>query len=250
MKFSVIVPTLNEARYLPRLLKSLQAQTSQDFQVIVVDGGSLDSTQSIAESFGAKVFVLNGSPEFPARNFGASHSQGSLLIFTCADVVLPKFSLEKIETLVDRGEIEAITGPDVPYDGDAILRVLYSAYNLLRLISAKLPYPVKAFSTSTNFLVVRREIFERSGGFKASDVNADGLMGQYLASRRKVSFDGRVVIYISARRATSWGMPRFIRHYFYVLENFFPPLSKRQWFQSMKSRSRKTHGQIHTEASG
>jgi glycosyltransferase involved in cell wall biosynthesis len=250
MKFSVIVPTLNEARYLPRLLTSLRAQTSQDFQVIVVDGGSVDSTQSIAESFGAKVFVLNGSPEFPARNFGASHSQGSLLIFTCADVVLPNSSLEKIETLVNRREIEAITGPDIPFDGDVILRVLYSAYNLLRLISAKLPYPVKAFSTSTNFLVVRRETFERSGGFKANDVNADGLMGRYLANRCMVSFDNGMAVYISARRARSWGMSRFVRHYFYVLENFFPMLSNRQWFQSLKSRSRKSHGQIHSNASG
>ena len=45
---SVIAPTLNESKYLPRLLLSLSRQTVKDFEVIVADDGSTDGTQEIA----------------------------------------------------------------------------------------------------------------------------------------------------------------------------------------------------------
>ena len=77
------------------------------------------------------------------------------------------------------------------------------------------------------------------------EINADGLMGRYLADHYTVRFDNRAVVYISARRATSWGISRFTRHYLYVLENFFPLLSHRRWFVRLKSESRRNHGVIH-----
>ena len=42
--FSIIIPALNEAKYLPHLLDDLSDQTFQDFEVIIVDGNSNDQT--------------------------------------------------------------------------------------------------------------------------------------------------------------------------------------------------------------
>ena len=42
--FSIIIPTLNEEKYLPHLLADLAKQTFQDFEVIVIDGQSTDQT--------------------------------------------------------------------------------------------------------------------------------------------------------------------------------------------------------------
>lgn len=55
MEFSIIIPTLNEAVLLPNLLNDLQAQTFQDFEVIVADAGSQDGTPELAQSLGARV---------------------------------------------------------------------------------------------------------------------------------------------------------------------------------------------------
>ena len=44
MKISIIIPTLNEQFYLPKLLAALEKQTFRDFEVTVVDGGSGDKT--------------------------------------------------------------------------------------------------------------------------------------------------------------------------------------------------------------
>ncbi len=246
MPFSIIIPTLNEAEYIGKLLGSLRAQTVKDLQVIVVDGGSTDGTPNIARSFGAEVFTLNGSLEFAARNYGADQSNDSVLIFTCADALFPPGSLGKIELQLRKDQhLMALTGPDIPYDGSLSLKILYCAYNLLRLLSTRLPFPLRSFSTSTNFLAIRREAFIQIGGFPLNDVNADGLMGRSLSRSYRTRFDSHIIVYISARRARVEGIPRFVLHYAYVLENFVPGLSKQSWFTSLKFWRLRKHREMH-----
>ena len=48
---SVIIPLYNAEKYLPATLESLLAQTFTDFEVIVVDDGSTDSSVTVAENF-------------------------------------------------------------------------------------------------------------------------------------------------------------------------------------------------------
>ena len=246
VEISIIVPTLNEAEHISRLLASLQSQSTVNPEVIIIDGGSRDGTAKIAQSLGAKVIVLEGAKEFEARNYGVAESKGPLLIFTCADVVFPRNSLESVlRQFRENLSLAALTGPDFPYDGGLVLLFIYGLYNTLRFLSSRLPYPYKAFSSSTNFLVMRRGIFSETGGFKSDDVNADGLMGGYLVSRYATIFDNRVPVYISARRARTWGIARFASHYLYVLENFLPDISRQKWFGRLKSRSANKHGEIH-----
>ncbi|MBQ6020438.1 MAG: glycosyltransferase, partial [Clostridia bacterium] len=47
-KVSVIVPVLNEEKYLPKALDSLIHQTAEDFEVVIVDGGSTDGSLAFA----------------------------------------------------------------------------------------------------------------------------------------------------------------------------------------------------------
>ncbi len=199
MELSIIVPTLNEEAYISQLLGSLHSQSTNSFEVIVVDGGSQDDTLKVAASLGARVFVLQGSKEFEARNYAVAHSRAPLLMFSCADVIFPPTALNSIlRHFQHDADLAALTGPDVPYDGGPALRVIYSIYNTLRFLFSKFPSPLRAFSSST-------------------------------------------------RRASNWGMARFTRHYLYVLENFFPPISGRRWFRNLKSKSGKSHGEIHNE---
>src|SRR2546430_12657443 len=75
---SVIVPTWNEAKYLPALLASLTNQTRAPLEIVVADSGSTDGTQDLADARGA--FVVEGErrgarggrvPGGPARTGGA-----------------------------------------------------------------------------------------------------------------------------------------------------------------------------------
>jgi len=49
--FSIIIPCLNEEKYLPKLLEDLSNQTLQDFEVIVIDGNSEDKTIQLIEKY-------------------------------------------------------------------------------------------------------------------------------------------------------------------------------------------------------
>jgi glycosyltransferase involved in cell wall biosynthesis len=238
-KISVIVPTLNEEENIPNLLGSLGKQTFADYEIIVVDGGSTDRTVKVANRHHSKVVVEKGMPEFPSRNVGAKIAKGEILLFTCADVVFPRELLAKIDEKFEDQELIALTGPDYPA-GSPLAEIEYGAYNLVRSVFSAFPKPNKRFSTSTNFLAVRKAAFEKTGGF-LSDVNGDGMLGKQLLDIGKVKFSNEAVVIISPRRFNKMGLIRFNLHYLYVLENFLPFLSQTSFFNKLKHKSESTH---------
>jgi len=90
---SIVIPTLNEENYLPRLLNCIKKQNFKDYEIIVADAESKDKTVKIAKDFGCKV-VFGGLPA-KGRNQGVKLAQGDLLLFLDADVILPENFLEK-----------------------------------------------------------------------------------------------------------------------------------------------------------
>lgn len=85
VSLSAIVPTLDEAAALPRLLRQL---TSEVDEVIVADGGSTDGTQALARAAGARVVEAVGG-RGPQLNAGADRATGRRLWFLHADTLLP-----------------------------------------------------------------------------------------------------------------------------------------------------------------
>jgi glycosyltransferase involved in cell wall biosynthesis len=89
---SIIIPTLNEGKYLPKLLASIKKQTYKDFEVIVSDANSSDSTVKTAKKYKCK--IVKGGPPNKGRNRGADITKGKYLIFLDADVILPETFFE------------------------------------------------------------------------------------------------------------------------------------------------------------
>ncbi|MFN3504987.1 MAG: TIGR04283 family arsenosugar biosynthesis glycosyltransferase [Caldimicrobium sp.] len=81
-EISVIIPTYNEEKYLPKLLKSLSLINPGE--VIVVDGKSIDKTKKIASSFGAKFLLSERRRGFQLHK-GALEAKGNFLLFLHAD---------------------------------------------------------------------------------------------------------------------------------------------------------------------
>jgi glycosyltransferase involved in cell wall biosynthesis len=245
-EISVIVPTLNEEAHIRSLFESIERQSSVSFEVLMVDGGSNDRTSDVARVYGAKAIVLPGYGEFVSRNVGAEIARGKYLLFTCADIVFPDHLFQKIiQKFESHPDLIAFTGPGYPFDAPIFGKAEYAAYNLVRFLFAKLPWSLKRFSTSTNFLVVQREFFAKTGGFAIDDINADGLMGKKLLELGKVAFFLDTSIYLSARRMKNMGFVNFNKHYLYALENFFFFASRTGVLQSWKHRSRSKHHKMH-----
>ena len=87
---SIIVPVYNVENYLKRCVDSILAQTFIDYELILVDDGSYDSSDKICDEYAAKfdkIYVIhqkNGGPS-AARNAGMSIARGEYFLFCDSD---------------------------------------------------------------------------------------------------------------------------------------------------------------------
>ena len=87
LRISVIIPVLNEQENLKILIPSIQEFGGNFLQdLIVVDGGSVDQSIQVAESFGATVYRTKEASRAQQMNLGAQHASGNTLLFVHADV--------------------------------------------------------------------------------------------------------------------------------------------------------------------
>ncbi len=96
-KVSVIIPTYNRRDVIMKTVESVLSQTEQDLEVIVVDDGSVDDTQSIIKNLNddrvSYLYKTNGGPS-SARNLGLSKANGKYLAFLDSDDLWPDNYLE------------------------------------------------------------------------------------------------------------------------------------------------------------
>ncbi len=90
-KISIIIPVLNEAKYIGELLRYLQENslTKNISEILVVDGGSTDGTTEIASDFGA-IVLHSKKGRAKQMNYGAWRAKGKILYFLHADTFPPK----------------------------------------------------------------------------------------------------------------------------------------------------------------
>src|SRR5713226_7133006 len=94
---TIIVPSLNQGRFLLESLRSCLAQTYRPLEVLVVDGGSTDETLSILERISAAELRWTSEPDdgvADAVNRGLRRAAGALLAIHSADDVLLRDAIE------------------------------------------------------------------------------------------------------------------------------------------------------------
>src|ERR1700722_20305548 len=91
---SIIIPSLNEEKYLPATLESIKRQDFKDCEIILADAGSTDKTLEIAAQYGCR--VIEGGLPARGRNNGAQVAKGDILFFLDADSMLPDGFLSKV----------------------------------------------------------------------------------------------------------------------------------------------------------
>ena len=101
MKYSIIVPVYNRPDEVDELLESLSNQTHRDFEVIIVEDGSVKTCKDVCDKY-ADILALHyyakeNSGPGQSRNYGAEHANGEYIIILDSDVVLPKDYVEAID---------------------------------------------------------------------------------------------------------------------------------------------------------
>ncbi len=104
-QYSIIIPTYNRAKTLALTLDSVCDQTisPEKYDVLVIDDGSIDNTESLVKSFKLKVknpeiryFKIKHGGPAKARNFGIKESKGEIIFFTDDDCTVPEDWMETL----------------------------------------------------------------------------------------------------------------------------------------------------------
>ena len=124
-RVSVIIPAFNAEAFLARALHSVEAQTYRDYEVVLIDDGSTDSTAEIARSFKiVRYFHQSNQHQAVARNRGLKEAEGELIAFLDADDEWLPEKLERQLALMEGNE-SRISYTDTYYAKDG-KRVRYS----------------------------------------------------------------------------------------------------------------------------
>ena len=168
-KVSVIIPTYNRDKFISDTINSVLEQTYKDFEIIVVDDGSTDSTLKVLEQFGTKIKLIK-QPNLEravARNNGVKNSNGKYIAFLDSDDLWAKEKLEKQVEILDQNEEIILTycsSGRINEKGQKIK----TAKRQMEGFSGKITNELllRNFVVSATPLL-RREYFDKTGGFKS-----------------------------------------------------------------------------------
>jgi rSAM/selenodomain-associated transferase 2 len=160
---SIIIPVLNEAALIQAALAALQPLREQGAEIIVVDGGSGDGTAELAAPLASRLIRWERG-RATQMNAGARAAAGEWLLFLHVDARLPEDALATLRAAFESG---AAWGRfDVRLSGrHPLLRAVERLMNLRSRLTG--------IATGDQAIFVRRELFERIGGFPAIPLMED-----------------------------------------------------------------------------
>ena len=172
MKYAIIVPVFNRPDEVDELLESLSNQTLRDFEVIIVEDGSIKTCKDVCDKYAGILslyyYAKENSGPGQSRNYGAERAKGDYLIILDSDVVLPTGYLEAVDKELKQNPTEAFGGPDAAHPSFTPIQkaISYSMTSFfttggIRGGKAKLD---KFYPRSFN-MGIRRDVYLQLGGF-------------------------------------------------------------------------------------
>tara|TARA_B100001245_G_C22881953_1_gene424199 strand:+ start:272 stop:1207 length:936 start_codon:yes stop_codon:yes gene_type:complete len=173
MKFSIVIPVYNRPDQIKELLQSIIDQTFRDLEIIIVEDGSVISSEEIVNNY-SKIINLkylktkNQGPGI-ARNNGSKLAQGEWLIFLDSDCTIPVNYFHEINLFLDKNKnIDFFGGPDRSDRSYSFLQksINYSMTSLLTTGGIRgSKFSVDKFLPRSFNMGVKKEFFNKVNGF-------------------------------------------------------------------------------------
>ena len=180
MKYSIIVPVYNRPDEVDELLESLTQQAFKDFEVIIVEDGSIKPCKDVCDKYASILdlhyYAKENSGPGQSRNYGVERAQGEYVIILDSDVVLPNGYLQAVDNGINQHPspnthhpIIAFGGPDAAHPSFTPVQKAIS-YSMTSFFTtggirgggkAKLD---KFYPRSFN-MGIRRDVYQQLGGF-------------------------------------------------------------------------------------
>ena len=209
MRYSIIIPTLNEAKLMPNLLLPLAEESLKekyDYEIILSDGGSIDGTVEVARNFVDIVVTADGKENIAkGRNKGAAKAKGEILVFLNGDV---EFNAEKLFEFIERNfrnsDYVGMTCSVNIHEkertfADKLFMGFYNTYfHFLNIIGLGMG--------RGECQIVRKNLFDELGGYNENlAAGEDFEFFKRLRRKGKILFTHKIVICESPRRFRKYG---------------------------------------------
>ncbi|CAD0224836.1 glycosyltransferase [Chryseobacterium sp. D764] len=177
---SIVVAIYNRKDELFELLTSLTQQTDKEFEIIIVDDGSLIDLKPTIENFeqglDIKYFRKDNSGPGLTRNYGAARAANEWLVFVDSDVIVEKDYIEHIKNDILTIPCDAFGGADKAHKGfnlmqKAISYSMTSVFTTGGIRGSK--KAVSKFQPRSFNMGVKKSVFEKVGGFSEMRIGED-----------------------------------------------------------------------------
>ena len=172
MKYSFIIPVYNRPDEVDELLDSLTRQTFRDFEVVVVEDGSVVPCKDIVDKYADRLSIhyynkANSGPG-QTRNYGVDRANGEYMLILDSDCILPEKYLEAVEAELQRQKADAFGGSDRAHESftdvqKAINYAMTSFFTTGGIRGGKKKLD-KFYPRSFN-MGVRKDVYQALGGF-------------------------------------------------------------------------------------
>lgn len=180
MFFSVIIPLYNRPQEIDELLATLTRQTYTQFEVLVIEDGSVQDAKAIAERYASQLdlryfFKPNEGQGF-TRNFGFKQAKGDYFVIFDSDCLIPDDYLETVKDYLFEHQLDAYGGPDAAHESftpiqKAISYAMTSPFTTGGIRGNK--KHIGQFHPRSFNMGVSREVWEKVGGFKLTRLGED-----------------------------------------------------------------------------
>ena len=171
--FSVIIPVYNRPDEVRELLESLSKQTLKDFEVLLIEDGSVNRCDTVAQEFDKDLnicyFYKENSGRSLTRNYGMERASGEYLIFFDSDCIIPERYFEIVKARLEEDYVDCFGGPDAAHTSfsnlqKAISYSMTSCFTTGGIRGGK--KGMEKFTPRTFNMGFSKEVYKRVGGFK------------------------------------------------------------------------------------
>jgi glycosyltransferase involved in cell wall biosynthesis len=180
MFFSIIIPLYNRPQEIKELLESLTLQTYKQFEVLVIEDGSVKDAKDIVAAFADRLdvhyyFKPNEGQGF-SRNFGFERAKGDYFIIFDSDCLIPNNYLEVVNNRLNTDYLDAYGGPDDAHPSftpmqKAISYSMTSPFTTGGIRGNK--KGIGQFHPRSFNMGVSRQVWEKAGGFVITRLGED-----------------------------------------------------------------------------
>ena len=165
--FSIVIVNYDHGRFLGSAIESVLTQSCQDFELIVVDGGSSDNSVEVIEKFSSRIswwVSESDAGQSDAFNKGFSHARGRFFLWLNADDLLLRDSLLRVKLEIDmHPNCSWFAANTIFFDEKALIKRCVVGPKWVSWLVRN--NPIYVYGPSSIF---SRDIFFRAGGFDAS----------------------------------------------------------------------------------